>query len=157
MKETFYRKVGRKYVEVSQYDDNFCNSYPIGSHLVTVEKGCAMRKMNVDPALLPLIAATELFRSELAQVIVKASDAYPSSQFIGADLAAYQTFKASLSPDKMYYLSYPSANEVATAALSMLTKKAEALLQNDAVKQAYDNFILISKLSDEHNPNKETK
>jgi hypothetical protein len=157
MKETFYRKVGRKYVEVAHYDDNFCDALPIGSHLVTVERGCTMRKMNVDPALIPLIAATELFRSELAQVIVKATDATPAKQFTGADLAAYETFKASLSSDKMYYLSYPSANDVARAALSMLAKKAEALLQNDAVKQAYEHFMLMAKLSEEYIPNKETK
>jgi hypothetical protein len=41
MKETFYRKRGRRYVPVNEYDQELLDSFPQGTHLVMCYPGGA--------------------------------------------------------------------------------------------------------------------
>jgi hypothetical protein len=51
-----YKKVGRRYVEIGNYDpERYFN--PIGFHLMQVEKGCTTTTFNVNPDKVGLMAA----------------------------------------------------------------------------------------------------
>ena len=54
---TFYRKVGRRYQPVEEYDPELMDALPEGDHLISVRVGLTSRRFDVDPALAPMIAA----------------------------------------------------------------------------------------------------
>ena len=75
MTETFYRKRGRRYVPVAEYDDTFCSSYPHGTHLVVCRPGQTLRRFNVQADYAPVLAALSTCRDELADAVRMATDA----------------------------------------------------------------------------------
>ena len=57
MKKIYYEKVGRRYVPVSEYDNDFLDSFTKGNHLVMSYPGGTSRRYNVDPNYAAMIAA----------------------------------------------------------------------------------------------------
>ena len=57
MKKIYYEKVGRRYVPVYEYDNDFLDAWPRGTHLVTCHPGGQSRRYNIDPNHAALIAA----------------------------------------------------------------------------------------------------
>jgi hypothetical protein len=51
--------------------------------------------------------------------------------------------------DERYYIEIPSAREIAEAGVKALQEEAKMLQYNEAVKKAYDHFILICELTKE--------
>ena len=78
-KEIFYKKVGRKYVPVYEYDQTLMDSFPKGSHLVLCYPGGSSRRFNVDPAYAPMIAAGRVAEDAISKAIMDATEfsAYP--------------------------------------------------------------------------------
>ena len=71
-KTIFYKKVGRRYVPVYEYDQTLMDALPKGSHLIQVYPGGQSTKYNVDPAYAPLIAAGRVNRQRFdAQLIAR--------------------------------------------------------------------------------------
>lgn len=58
--------------------------------------------------------------------------------------------------DSAKQLEWPSAREVAEAGAKALQEEADMLLSNEAVRKAYDHFILMCKLTKEHNNEQQT-
>ena len=73
MSETLYRKVGRRYKPVREYDPMLMDSFPEGSHLVVCKPGEWSYRYNVTPEHAPLLAAFRAHRDALADVLRKAS------------------------------------------------------------------------------------
>lgn len=58
MKKTiFYKKEGRKYVPVYEYDQELLDAFPKGTHLVQVYPGGSSRRFNIQPNYAAMIAA----------------------------------------------------------------------------------------------------
>jgi hypothetical protein len=57
MKKIFYEKVGRRYKPVREYDNDFLDSVPKGSHLVMSYPGGKSTRYNIDPNYAAMIAA----------------------------------------------------------------------------------------------------
>ena len=74
----FYKKVGRRYVPVHEYDQTLMDSFPKGSHLVICYPGGQSTRYNVDPAHAPLIAASRVAEDAMCQAISKASEMRPT-------------------------------------------------------------------------------
>jgi hypothetical protein len=60
MKKIYYEKIGRKYMPVAEYDNEFLDSFPKGNHLVMSYPGGSSRRFNIAPAYAPMIAAGSL-------------------------------------------------------------------------------------------------
>ena len=77
MKEIFYKKVGRRYVPVSEYDPVMLDGFPKGTHLVMCYPGGESRRYNVDPNHAALIAAGRIAEDAMVNAIVKATALRP--------------------------------------------------------------------------------
>lgn len=113
---TLYQKVGRRYVALSVYDPMALDSMPIGSHLVTVTPGVKFTRFSVEPNHAALLAALDLHRDALADVLRKAVQAEPTTAQRGKRLKAWEAYKAALDEeDPVLTLSRKSAADVVDA------------------------------------------
>jgi hypothetical protein len=150
MKEIFYKKVGRKYVPVSEYDSELLDAYTQGAHLVVVKPGSVSKKYNIDPSFAPMIAAGRYAEDAMAKVLSDASSARVSCREVTPEQQlAWDNLKASFGGD-LYYYEYPSTHEAIQAGVTAMQKEADKLLENPAVKKSYENFLLLCKLSKEY-------
>lgn len=155
MKKVFYEKVGRRYKPVSEYDNDYLDSFPKGSHLVMVKPGVSSRRFRIDPAFAPMIAAGSYAEDVMSQAIVKASEMRPHNKPITEkQRKAWDNLAKAFDNDR-YYLEIPSAREVAEAGVKAMQEEANKLLQHKAVKQAYDHFMFVAKLA--YDENKDTE
>lgn len=150
MRTTFYIKEGRRYKPVSEYDSNLCDSYSYGTHLVMIKPGMQSRKYNVDPALAPLIAAAFYARDAMITAVYEATQMQPGSTPVTEEQsAAWKQIKEAFG-DQRYYLTWPSAADVVEVGLKAMEEEASKMLENPAVKKAYEKFLMMVELTREH-------
>jgi hypothetical protein len=144
---TFYRKVGRRYEPVSQYDSELHHAMPEGAHLVVVKPGSKFTKYNIDPNYAAMIAALMYAKDEFCQAIIEASG-YKSKNEIFTDeqKLAWKKLQESFA-DKFYSIYTSSAGDIAEAGMKALIKEATITLENPSVKKAYEQFLLVYKLT----------
>jgi hypothetical protein len=150
----FYEKVGRRYKPVSEYDSDHLDSFPQGTHLVIVRPGISSRRFRIDPALAPMIAAGTYAEDEICRAINMASELKPQRTPI--TLGQQKAWKklAREFGDDLATLSRGSARDLAEAGVNAMILESHKLLQNEAVKEAYDHFMFIAKLAYDENKNK---
>jgi hypothetical protein len=150
MTETiFYIKKGRKYIPHSTYSSEFCDSFPKGTHLVDVYPGGSSRRFNIDPAYAPMIAAARVAEDAISKAVVAASEMRPRNKPITEkQKKAWENLAKSFG-DERYYIEIPSAREIAEAGVKALQEEAKMLYCNEAVRKAYDHFILMCELTKE--------
>lgn len=153
MKTIYYKKQGRRYIPVSEYDSELLDSLPKGNHLVMVYPGGQSTRCHVEPALAPLLAAGRVAEDALAGALVKAGELRMQSQDRNRPLteeerAAWNNL-VDIFGDSAKQLEWPSAREVAEEGLKALQKEAEMLLSNNAVRKSYEHFLLMCKLTKE--------
>lgn len=149
MKEVFYKKKGRRYIPVYEYDSEFTNSLPYGTHLIVVQPGVTSYTYKIDPAFAPLIAAGKYASDEMAKKIVEASEAKPQHEPLTKEQQTAWNELKKLYGNSMFYLSFPSAYDVAISGLQAMQEEANKMLSNPAVKKAWDRFMLIWQLAKE--------
>jgi len=154
MKKVFYEKVGRRYKPVAEYDNEYLDSFPQGSHLVMVMPGISSRRFRIDPAFAPMIAAGHYAEDAVSKAVVKASEMRPHNKPITEKQRKAWDNLARAFGDDRYYIEIPSAREVAEAGVKAMQIEADKLMQNAAVKQAYDHFMFVAKLAYDENQNK---
>ena len=154
MKKIYYEKVGRRYKPVAEYDNEYLDSFPKGSHLVVVKPGISSRRFRIDPAFAPMIAAGTYAEEEIARAINMASELRPQRTPI--TLGQQKAWKklAKEFGDDLATLSRGSARDLAEAGVNAMVIESYKLMQNDAVKEAYDHFMFIAKLAYDENQNK---
>ena len=147
MKEIFYKKVGRRYVPVAEYNEQWMDSFTKGTHLVQVYPGGSSRRYNIDPAYAPMIAAGRVAEDKISEAIRKASDLRPKRAPITAgQQQAWENLVQEFGEDARM-LEWPSAREVAEEAVKAMQVEAEQLLTNSAVRLAYDHFLMVAELT----------
>jgi len=153
MKEIFYKKVGRKYVPVYEYDQQLMDSFPQGSHLVITYPGGQSRRYNIDPNYAALIAAGRVAESAMWEAIHKAADMqkvmYENTVLTDEQQEAWTKFKDAMG-DRGHYVQYKSVHDIAEAGLKALETEAEQLMKHESVKHAYEQFLLVCKLTKEN-------
>lgn len=151
MKKIYYEKVGRKYVPVSEYDSELINSFKKGNYLVMSYPGGRTIRHNIDPAYAPMIAAGRVCEEVISKAIMRAHEVRPYQGTILNDeqLAAWENLKSVLG-DRGRYIEWPSAYEITQQAVQAMSEEAVKLLENPAVKNAYDHFIMLCELTKEH-------
>lgn len=149
MKTTFYKKVGRKYVPVSEYDDELMMSFPKGTHIVMCYPGGQSTRYNIDPNYAAMIAAGRLAEDAVCEAIHKESEAKPKERPITErQRKAWEEMKAAFG-DEFFSLTFSSTRDLALAGVNAMQKEADKMLKNPAVRKAYDRFLIVAELAKE--------
>jgi len=148
-KEIFYKKVGRKYVPVYEYDQELLDAFPKGAHLVLCYPGGQSTRYNVDPAYAPMIAAGRVAEDAISKALMKASDLRPKTAPITQEQKDAWEHLVKVFGEEARYLEWPSAREACEEAVKAMSVEAERLLDHPAARKAYDNFMLVAKLVQE--------
>lgn len=151
MKEIFYKKVGRRYVPVYEYDQTLMDSFPKGSHLVICYLNGQSTRYNINPAYAPMIAAGRVAEDKISEAIRKASDMRPKrAPITKAQQEAWENLVKEFGEDARM-LEWPSAREVAEEAVKAMQIEADKLLSVPAVKKAYEHFMFVAELTKDSN------
>jgi len=148
-KKVYYEKVGRRYVPVAEYDSTLLDSFPKGNHLVMCYPGGSSRRFNIEPNYAALIAASRVAEDAISSAVVKAGEMRPHKTPITEKQRKAWENLAKAFGDERYYIEWPSAREIAEAGEKALQEEANMLYSNEAVRKAYDHFILICELTKE--------
>lgn len=147
MRETFYKKVGKRYVPVAEYDNQLMDSFPKGHHLISCQPGITSRRFNIEPNYAAMIAAGIVAEDVISKKLVEASDLRPSKTPITEEQRiAWNNLKKSFG-NETHCLQWPSAREACQEAVKEMQKEASKLLENPSVRRAYDHFMLMCQLT----------
>jgi hypothetical protein len=152
-KTIFYKKVGRKYEPVYEYDQTLMDSFPKGTHIVMCYPGGQSRRYNIDPALAPMIAAGRHAEDAISKSIMDASALRVPKRdepLTPAQLKAWKALAKAFGQEN-YALEWCSYREAAEAGVQAMQVEADKMLQNPAVKKAWDYFMMVWQLTKEHN------
>jgi hypothetical protein len=147
MKQLFYKKVGRRYVPVAEYDNDMMDALPKGNHLLSVYPGGASRRYNVDPAYAPMIAAGRVAEDAVCRAIQKASELRPKQATITPEQKRAWNALAEAFGDELCTLQGLSIRDCAEAGVRAMQDEADKLLKHESVRQAYEHFMLVCELT----------
>jgi len=151
MKKIYYEKVGRKYVPVAEYDNDFLDSFTKGTHLVMSYPGGTSRRFNIDPAYAPMIASGRVAEDAICRAISKASELRPQrTPITPGQQRAWRKLAKELG-DELCTLHGLSVHDCAEAGVKAMMLEADKLMSNPSVKKAYEHFQLVCELTREHN------
>ena len=143
---TLYKKIGRRYVPCAEHDPEVMDSLPQGSWLVRVEKGW-VRRRRVEPNHAALAAASMAFEDRISELVRQASDMRPSQTPLTEEQRRAWRRLAQAFGEREITLFWPSAREAAEQVSKSLAEEAYKMMQNPMVRQAYDEFVMICRLS----------
>ena len=147
MKKIYYEKVGRKYVPVAEYDNDFMDSFTRGTHLVMSYPGGTSRRYNIDPNYAAMIAAGRVAEDAICKAISKASELRPKSTPITEGQRKAWAKLAKEFGDELCTLNGLSAHDCAEAGVKAMMAEAEQLLTNPTVRKAYEKFLFVADLT----------
>ena len=147
MKKIYYEKKGRRYVPVSEYDNDFLDSFTKGNHLVMSYPGGTSRRYNIDPALAPMIAAGRVAEEAICESMRKASEMKPQrTPITPGQKKAWEKLAKELG-DELCPLTYGSTRDHAEAGIRAMQEEADKLMKHEGVRKAYEHFLLMCKLT----------
>jgi len=150
MKQLFYKKVGQRYVPVSEYDNDLMDALPKGDHLLSVYPGGASRRYNVDPAYAPMIAASRVAEDAICKSIQTAAELRPPSTPITPEQKKAWEALAKAFGSELCTLRGLSIRDCAEAGVKAMQAEADKLLKHESVRMAYDHFMLVCELTREN-------
>jgi hypothetical protein len=151
MKKIYYEKIGRKYVPVSEYDNDFLDSFTKGTHLVMSYPGGKSTRYNIDPDYAAMIAAGRVAEDAICRAISKASELRPKSTPITVGQKRAWEKLAKEFGDDLCTLHGLSVHDCAEAGVKAMQEEADKLLANPIVRKAYEKFLFVVELTKEHN------
>jgi len=146
----FYIKKGRRYIPHSTYSNEFCDSFPKGTHLVDVYPGGSSRRFNIDPAYAPMIAAGRVAEDAMSRAISEASELRPKQTPLTEGQRKAWKKLAKEFGDELATLNIASARDIAEAGIKAQMAEAEKLLANPTVRKAYEKFLFVAELTREY-------
>jgi hypothetical protein len=149
-KTIFYKKEGRKYVPVYEYDQTLLDAFPKGTHLVDVYPGGSSRRYNIDPNYAAMIAAGRVAEDAISKALMKASDLRPKNAPLTEEQRLAWNNLVKEFGEEARCLEWPSAREACEAAVKAMQVEADKLLANPSVRKAYERFLFIAELTKDH-------
>ena len=152
-KKIFYEKVGRRYKPVYEYDYALLDALPKGNHLISVYPGGKSTHFNIDPNYAALIAAGRIARDAMTQAIQEASEIRreenSDTPLTPKQKAAWEQLIESFG-ERARFLRWNSARDVAEAGISAMQHEADELMKHDAVRSAFEQFLMVCELTKEN-------
>jgi hypothetical protein len=156
MKTIFYKKVNRRYVPVSEYDNELLDAFPRGDHLVSVYPGGASRRYNVDANYAAMIAAGRVAEDAITRSIQHSTELRPMNREMDEDLQRrWREFIVTVPEQFRFMFTHGSAHDAARAGVEAMQEEADRLMRHESVRRAYEQFQLVCKLVSEK-PNQES-
>ena len=150
MKKTYYEKRGRRYVPVAEYNNDWMDSFPEGTHLIICYPGGVSRRYRIDPNYAAMIAAGRVAEDAICSAIHQASEAKPSrTPLTKRQKAAWEEMKAAFG-DELFGLEFGSIYSYAEAGVKAMQEEADKMLKNPAVRKAYERFLIVAELAKEN-------
>jgi hypothetical protein len=148
-KKIYYEKVGRKYVPVAEYDNDFMDSFTKGNHLVMCYPGGSSRRFNIEPNYAAMIAAGRIAEDAISKAVVAASEMRPhKSPITEKQKKAWDNLAKAFGDDR-YYIEIPSAREIAEAGVKAMMQEADKLMEHESVRKSYEHLMLMCQLTKE--------
>lgn len=147
MKKVYYEKVGRRYLPVAEYDSDLLDSFHKGNHLVCVYPGGSSRRFNVEPDYAAMIAAGRVAEEAICDALRKASEMKPQRTLITEGQRKAWKKLAEEFGDDLATLNLGCARDIADAGVKAMQIEADKLMQHASVRQAYDQFLLVCRLT----------
>jgi hypothetical protein len=148
-KKIYYEKVGRRYKPVSEYDSEYLDSFPQGTHLVMAYPGGQSRRFNINPNYAAMIAAGRVAEDAICRAISKASELRPQrTPITEAQQKAWQKLAKEMG-DELCTLHGLSVHDCAEAGVKAMQEEAEKLMQHESVRKAYEHFMMMCELTRE--------
>ena len=148
-KRVFYEKIGRRYRPCYEWDQGLMDAMPRGTHLVMCYPGGQSTRYNVEPNLAALIAAGRYAEDAMREAVRKASEMRPTHTPITEEQRQAWRALARAFGDDLATLHIDSVHDIAQAGLDALEKEAASLMEHPAVRDAYERFLLVCKLTKE--------
>ena len=153
MKKIYYEKVGRRYKPVAEYDPDYMDSFPKGNHLVICYPGGKSTKYNVDPNRAALIAASFMAKDKMVKAIYEAAkmhrQGHEGNALTNEQLRAWNKF-AKVMGERGRYIQFQSSYDIVEVGMKELEDEAAELMTHPAVKDAYEQFLLVCKMIKEN-------
>ncbi len=152
MKTVFYKKVGRRYVPVSEYDSDLLDAFPKGTHLVMSYPGGVSRKYNIDPNYAAMIAAGRVAEDAISKHIMEVSALRTPEHnrpLTVEQKEAWEALAKAMGQER-YALEWCSYREAAEAGVKAMMEEAEKLMSNPSARKAFERFLLICELTKEN-------
>jgi len=147
MKKIYYEKRGRRYIPVSEYDNDLMDSFSKGTHLVMVYPGGASRRYNIDPNYATMIAAGRVAEDEIRKALYKASEMRPArTPITPAQQRAWKKLAKEFG-DELATLHGASVHDIAEAGVRAMQTEADKLMTHASVRAAYEQFLLVCALA----------
>jgi hypothetical protein len=154
MKKIYYEKKGRRYVPVSEYDNEYLDSFPKGNHLVMCYPGGASRRFRIEPALAPMIAAGRYAEDAICRRIQQETELRPVNREVDEETQRkWKKFISTIPEDFRFMFTHGSARDAAEAGVKAMQEEADKLMQHESVRKAYDHFMLMCELVKDHEQN----
>jgi hypothetical protein len=149
MKKVYYEKRGRRYVPVAEYDNDFMDSFTKGTHLVMSYPGGTSRRFNIDPNYAAMIAAGRVAEDAISRAIHEASKMRPArTPITPSQKKAWEKLAKELG-DELATLNGLCIRDCAEAGVKAMMEEADKLMSHPAVRDAYEQFQMICKLTKE--------
>lgn len=108
--------------------------------------GGSSRRFNIEPNHAAMIAAARVAEDAISSAVVKASEMRPhNTPITEKQKKAWENLSKAFGSDR-YYIEIPSAREIAEAGVKAMIEEADKLMENEAVRKAYEHFQLMCKL-----------
>lgn len=147
MKKIYYVKEGRRYKPVAEYDSDLIDSFHKGIHLVMVYPGGQSRRHNIDPNYAAMIAAGRVAEDAVCRAMMTASELRPArTPITPAQQRAWRKLAKEMG-DELCTLHGSSVRDCAEAGVKAMQTEADKLMQHEAVRKAFDQFLLVCELT----------
>jgi hypothetical protein len=147
MKKVYYEKVGHRYKPVAEYDNDLMDSFHKGNHLVMVYPGGTSRRFNIDPAMAPMIAAGRVAEDAMCKAMMDASELRPQqTPLTEGQRRAWRKLAREFGTE-LCTLQGSSTRDIVEAGVKAMQEEALKLMQNEAVRNAYQQFQLVCELT----------
>lgn len=150
-KTVFYKKVGRRYQPVSEYDNELLDAFPKGTHIVICYPGGQSTRYNIDPNYAAMIAAGRVAEDAISKKLMEASELRMQRKdrerkLTEGQKAAWENLVKEFG-DSARQLEWPSIREVAEAGVDAMQEEAMKLIRHPSVREAYEHFLFVAKLA----------
>ena len=149
MKKVFYEKIGKRYKPVKEYDSDLLDAFYEGATLVICKPGSKSFSYNIEPKFAPMIAAGKYAEDAMVSSLVEALYMRPSKTPITERQRELWNELQQSFAEQDFRIHRDCSIDVVRAGVKAMEKEAERMMANPAVKNAYDQFMLVWELTKE--------